>query len=126
MPLETLAKNCAAMGITSVELVDPKDFPILKKHGLMCAMTPSHDLTVGFNDKANHDPCIEKIRKSIDACAAAGFPNVITFSGLRKGISDDVGLKNTVAGLKKVIGYAEQKKVNLCIEVLNSRVERRR
>jgi hydroxypyruvate isomerase len=123
MTLETLAQNCVAMGVTSVELVDPKSFPILKKYGLVSAMTPSHDLAVGFNDKANHDTCIEKIKKSVDACAAAGFPNVITFSGLRKGIPDDVGLENTVAGLKKVIGYAEQKKVNLCIEVLNSRVD---
>ena len=123
MTLDTLAQNCAAMGLASVELVDPKDFPILKKHGLISAMTPSHDLTVGFNDPANHDACIEKIKKSVDACAAAGFPNVITFSGLRKGLADDVGLKNTVEGLKKVIGYAEQKKINLCIEVLNSRVD---
>ena len=47
---------------------------------------------------------------------------MITFSGFRKGMPDDVGLENTVAGLKKVIGYAEKKKVNLCLEVLNSRV----
>ena len=45
MPLETLAQNCAAMGVKSVELVDPKDWPILKKYGLICAMTSSHDLT---------------------------------------------------------------------------------
>ena len=123
MPLETLAQNCAAMGVKSVELVDPKDWPILKKYGLICAMTSSHDLTTGFNNKDNHAMCIETIKRRVDDCAAAGFPTVITFSGLRKGMPDDVGLENTVAGLKKVIGYAEQKKVNLCIEVLNSRVD---
>jgi hydroxypyruvate isomerase len=123
MPLEQLAANAAAMGLKSVELVGPDQWPILKKHGLICAMTGSHGLTKGFNNKANHEECIAAVKKSVDACAEAGFPSVICFSGNRSGIPDDLGLENTVAGLKKVIGYAEQKKVNLCIEVLNSRVD---
>jgi hydroxypyruvate isomerase len=123
IPLETLAQNCKAMGMKSIELVAPKDWPILKKHGLICALASSHDLTVGFNDKDHHALCIDKVKESIDACAAAGFPTVITFSGLRKGIPDDVGVANAVEGLKKVVGYAEQKKVTLCLEVLNSRVD---
>jgi hydroxypyruvate isomerase len=67
--------------------------------------------------------CAAKIKEAVDATSAAGFPAVITFSGLRKGMPDDVGLENTVAGLKTVIGYAERKKVTLCLEVLNSRVD---
>ena len=67
--------------------------------------------------------CAAKIRAAVDATATAGFPSVITFSGLRKGLPDDVGLDNTVAGLKTVVGYAEKKKVTLCLEVLNSRVD---
>ena len=55
--------------------------------------------------------CKEKVTKAIDDCAAAGFPNVITFSGYRKGMADDVGLDNTVEGLKTVVGYAEKKKI---------------
>ncbi len=123
MPLEELARHCAAMGVKSIELVPPEKWPILKEHGLICAIASSHGFVKGFNDKANHEMCIAKIREAVDACAAAGFPNVITFSGFRNGIPDDVGLENTVAGLKKVVGYAEQKKVTLCIEVLNSRVD---
>ncbi len=123
MTLEELARNSAAMGIKSVELVQPKDWNILKKHGLVCALAGSHGFVKGFNDKANHAMCIEKIKQAVDDCAAAGFPTVITFSGFRNGIPDDVGLENSVEGLKKVIGYAEKKKINLCMEVLNSRVE---
>jgi hydroxypyruvate isomerase len=123
MPLETLAQNVAAMGVPSIELVDPKDWPILKKYGLICALCGSHGFVDGFNRKENHEMCIAKIKKSVDACAEAGFPSVITFSGFRKGTPDDIGLENTIAGLKKVIGYAEQKEVNLCLEVLNSRVD---
>jgi len=122
MTLERLCQVAVALGIKSVELVKPEDWPLLKKYGLLNALAPSHGFVKGFNDKANHEMCIAEIRKSVDACAEAGFPSVITFSGFRDGIPDDVGLENTVEGLKKVIGYAEQKKINLCIEVLNSRV----
>ncbi len=123
MPLEELARHCAAMGVKSIELVPPEKWHILKEHGLVCAIAGSHGFVKGFNDKANHAMCIAEIKRAVDACAEAGFPNVITFSGFRNGISDDVGLDNSVAGLKKVIGYAEKKKVTLCIEVLNSRVD---
>ncbi|MBN2476871.1 MAG: sugar phosphate isomerase/epimerase [Pirellulales bacterium] len=122
MTLEELCREAAAMGIKSVELVQPENWHILKKYGLICALANSHGFVEGFNDKANHAMCIDKIKTAVDACADAGFPTVITFSGFRNGIADDVGLENTVAGLKKVIGYAEKKKINLCLEVLNSRV----
>lgn len=123
MTLEQLCRASAALGIKSVELVRPEQWHVLKKHGLVCALAPSHGFVKGFNDKANHEMCIAKIKDAVDACADARFPSVITFSGFRNGIPDDVGLENAVAGLKKVIGYAEKKKINLCIEVLNSRVD---
>jgi len=123
MPLETLAQNVAAMGLKSIELVDSQDWPILKKYGLICALTGSHGFVDGWNHTENHEMCRAKIKTAVEACAEAGFPSVITFSGFRKGMPDDVGLENTIAGLKTVIGYAEQKKVNLCLEMLNSRVD---
>jgi hydroxypyruvate isomerase len=47
---------------------------------------------------------------------------VITFTGFREDIPDDVGLENCVQGYKKIIGHAEKKGVTLCLEILNSRV----
>lgn len=123
MSLEELCQVAVAMGIESVELVDPEHWPILKKYGLVCAMASSHGFVNGWNHRENWPMCREKIIAAVDACAEAGFPNVITFSGFRKGMPDDVGLENTVAGLKTVVGYAEKKKVNLVLEVLNSRVD---
>jgi hydroxypyruvate isomerase len=76
-----------------------------------------------MNHKENHAMCIAKLTECIEANAAAGFPNVITFSGMRRGMPDDAGLDNTVLGLKQVIGRAERKNVTLCLEVLNSRVD---
>jgi hydroxypyruvate isomerase len=55
--------------------------------------------------------------------ATKGRLNVIAFTGYREDIPDDVGAKNCVTGLKKIIGHAERKKVNLCMEILNSRVD---
>ena len=122
IPLEKLAAECAAMGVKSIELVPPKDWPILKKHGLVCGLTASHLFVDAFTETKHHAMCIEKITKAVDDTSAAGWPNVITFSGSRRDMTDEVGIKNTVEGLKKVIGHAEKKKVNLCFEVLNSRV----
>jgi len=123
MTLDELCAHAARMGIQSVELVDAPDWPTLKKHGLVCALANSHGFVKGWNHKENWPMCKEKIVEAVDACAAAGFPSVITFSGFREGMPDDVGLENTVAGLKTVVGYAEKKKINLIFEVLNSRVD---
>ena len=108
------------MGIKSIELTGPDQWPTLKKHGLICAMSGSHSIPKGFNRVENHAECIEKVKKGIDDTAAAGFPNVICFSGNREGMDDQTGLANSIAGLKKVAGYAEKKKVTICLEFLNS------
>lgn len=122
MPVEDLANHAAPMGIKSVELVGPEHWPMLKKLGLICAMTPSHGFAKGFAHKEEHAECLDVLRKSIDDSAEAGFPSVITFSGFRRRISDEEGMKNMVEGLKQIVGHAEKKKVNLCLEMLNSRV----
>ncbi len=120
MSLDDFAAACAEMGLKSIELVQPHDWPTLKKHGLICAMTPSHGIGKGLNRVEHHDECLASIRKSIEATAAAGFPNVITFSGNRAGMDDAEGLKNCAIGLKKIARFAEQKKVTICLEFLNS------
>jgi hydroxypyruvate isomerase len=121
MPLEKLAQACARLGVGSIELLGPGAFPTLKKHGLVCAMTSCNSIPRGFNRPEYHEGLIKNLRGAIDATAAAGFPNVICFSGNRKGMPDDVGLKNCAQGIKKVVGYAEKKGVTLCMEYLNSK-----
>jgi hydroxypyruvate isomerase len=121
MGLDEFAAACAAMGIRSVELVEPAEWEILKKHGLICAMTGSHSIGKGLNRAENHAECLDKIRTSIEATAAAGFPNVICFSGNRAGRDDEEGLKNCETAIKQIAGFAEEKKVTLCMELLNSK-----
>ncbi len=122
--IDQMCRVARELGCVSVEIVDPKNWPTLKKHGLVCAIAGSHGFEKGMNNPKYWDTCLAKMTQAIDACAAAGFPNVITFTGFREDIPDDVGLKNCVAGYKKIVGYAEKKKVTLCLEMLNSRVDK--
>jgi hydroxypyruvate isomerase len=101
----------------------PNDFPTLKKHGLICTMIETHSLTKGINNKQNHAQCLDQIRTAIDAAVEYGFPNVISFPGNRDGMSDEEGVENSVAALKQVVGLAEEKKVTICLEYLNSKVD---
>ncbi|MHC4645268.1 MAG: hydroxypyruvate isomerase family protein [Planctomycetota bacterium] len=122
MSLEDLCAAAAKMGLKSVELLKPAELPAVKNFGLVCAMVNTHGINKGLNNKDHHAECLAKIREGIAAAAEYGFPNVIAFSGNRAGMPDDVGLENAAIGLKQVIGYAEKKKVNICIELLNSKV----
>lgn len=120
--IDKTAQIASQLGIKSVELTPAKNWETLKKHGLTCAIASSHGFKKGFNNPEHWDQCIEILRKRIDECAAGGVKNVITFTGMRDNkINDEEGAKNCVNGLKKIIGYAEKKKVNLCLEMLNSR-----
>jgi len=128
MPVEELARHAAAMGLQSVELSPPTDWPVLKKYGLTCAIAGSHGFVKGWNDKANWDFCTEKITESINASADFGCQSVITFSGMRGSLpvgpeGDEIGKKNFMEGIKRVLPLAEQKKITLALEMLNSRVD---
>src|SRR5437016_552085 len=81
MAVEELAGHAARMGMKSVELVDPRYWPMLNKLGLICAMTPSHGFSKGFAHKEDHPECLDILRKLTWETAADGFPQVITFSG---------------------------------------------
>jgi hydroxypyruvate isomerase len=94
----------------------------LKKLGLVCAISGSHGFAKGFAHREEHEECLAKLRTSIDATAREGWPSVITFSGFRRGLSDEVGMRNMVDGLQRIAGYAEEKRVTLCLEMLNSKV----
>ena len=98
----SLEEMCAIgkkMGLKAIDLLGPNDFPTLKKYGLSCSMINTHGLTKGINRKDNHDECLAKIRTAIDVAAEYKFPNVITFPGNRAGMSDDVGIENSVIAL---------------------------
>jgi hydroxypyruvate isomerase len=123
MPPEELVHHSAQLGLASVELIDPKHWPLIKELGMTIAIASSHGFAKGFAHREEWAECHAKLRERIEQCAAAGVERVITFSGFRRGISDEDGIANMVAGLKEMLPLAEEKKVTLCIEMLNSRVD---
>ena len=122
------------LGVKSIEILDPAHWGTLKKHGLTCAIAPNGmpgaPFMKGFNNPAYHEQVIAVTKKTIDACADFGCPAVIAFTGYKwkdaddaksGEISRDEGAKNCIKGLKEIAGYAEQKKVTICVEHLNTR-----
>jgi len=120
--VEKICQVAKQLGIPSIELVPPEHWLTLKKYGLTCAIASSHSFEKGMNNPKYQAMCLDRLRTSIDKASEFGCPSVITFTGFREDIPDDVGMKNCVAGFKQVVGFAEQKKVTLCLEMLNSRV----
>jgi len=122
--LEALAATASRIGYKSIELVNPEDIPVLKKHGLTCAMIQGAG-TIGscLNRIENHDRIAMEIRERIDFAAAENLPGVLCFSGNRAGMDDETGLRNSALGVKRFIGYAEKRGVTVCLELLNSKID---
>jgi len=120
--LDETCQVAKKLGLKAIDLLGPGDFATVKKYGLVVSMVNSHSLTNGLADKKFHAECLAKLQETIDATSEAGFPNVISFSGNRRGIPDDVGIENAVEALKKIAGHAEKKNVTICLEYLNSKV----
>lgn len=125
IPLEEFAIKVKSMGITGIDLIGPEGWPILKKHKLTSSMCNGAEisLTEGWNDPKYHSTLIDSYTKHIDMVAAAGYKNLICFSGNRRAIDDETGLKNCVSGLQKILGHAEKKGVILQMELLNSKID---
>ena len=123
MSLEELCGHAKALGMVGIDLIDPgEDFETLKSHGLVCTMTSAHGLQDGLCEPKFHADCLKKLEASIEATAAEGWRNVITFSGNARGIDPAVGMDNCVAALEKIVPLAEEKNVTVCMELLNSKV----
>jgi hydroxypyruvate isomerase len=123
--LEEMCKAGKEMGLQSIELLEEKDFPTLKEHGLVCAMVSGvpGGIGSGLNRTENHDKIVEYFEHILPIAAKMGYPNVICFSGNRKGMSEEQGLENCAIGLKRIVGTAEKHNVNVVMELLNSKVD---
>ena len=123
IPLEEFCQAGKKIGLQSVELLEVKDFPTLKKHDLVCAMVSGvpGGITSGLNRLENHDKIVQFIEQTAPIVADHGYPNIICFSGNRAGMSDEQGLENCAVGLKRIAPIAEKHKINVCMELLNSK-----
>jgi hydroxypyruvate isomerase len=125
IPLEEFLKDIKTLGLSAIDLLGPKDWPLLKKYEIECAMCNGAEisLTEGWNDPKYHETLIKNYSEMIPKVAEAGFTNLICFSGNRKGMDDKVGMQHCAEGLKKIIPLAERHGVVIQMELLNSRVD---
>lgn len=134
IPLDEFCAAVKQIGYSSVELISPAELPVLKKHGLVCALTTfptgqtSSGVTVGtieksFNRLEYHDTLVEIYEPYIIAAAAAGAKKVICFSGNRDSLDDATGLKNCAIGITRILPIAVKWGVTLVMELLNSKID---
>ena len=125
LSLDELCLLAKDIGLVGIDLIGPEGWPILKKHGLISTMCNGAELslTEGFNHTEYHPQLIENYSRQIELVAAAGYTNLICFSGNRNGMDDETGLQNCVAGLKQILPLAEEKGVVIQMELFNSKVD---
>ena len=132
--LEKTCRVATDLGCPSIELCGPEAWPTLEKHGLVCALAPNGmpgaPFMRGLNNPAYQPEVIARTTEMIDACAAAGFPSVIAFTGYKWRDADDPksgeisleeGADNCVRALKQLAVLAEKKGVTINLEHLNTR-----
>lgn len=124
MKLEDLCKAAAGMGMASVELLGPDEWPVAKAHGLTCAVgtnVKANPIPRGFNRVEHHDSIVKELEERLPLVAAAGLPAQIVFSGNRGGMDDKEAIDNCVKGLRRITPLAEKLGVTLVMELLNSK-----
>ncbi len=123
MKLEELAAAVKPIGYQSIELLLPEEHQVVKKFGLTCALLGGADIAKGMNRKEYHERTLKRLRAHIEYAAAEQIPGVLVMSGNRNGLDDAEGLKTCAEGLKQILGFAEEKKVTVLMEGLNSKVD---
>jgi hydroxypyruvate isomerase len=123
--LDDLCKAAKDIGLQSIELVGPQEWPTLQKYGLTSALPWGADLGIpkGFNGPQYHDALVKKYEEVIPLAAKVGFTQIICFSGNRNGLDNEKGMENAAMGLKRLMPVAEKHKVTLVMELLNSKVD---
>jgi len=123
IPLDEFCHAGRTIGLQSIELLETKEFPTLKKYDLNCAMVSGvpGGITSGLNRLENHDKIVKFFEDTVPVVAEFGAPNIICFSGNRAGMDDEKGIENCAIGLKRIAPIAEKHKVTVCMELLNSK-----
>jgi len=125
IPLPDFCRAIAEMGLTAVDLLEEADWPVARQYGLVCSMgyAGGGSIRDGLNVKANHDAIVRNFERLIPRAAALQVPNVITFFGNRRGMSDGEAITNCVDGLNRVKKIGEDHGVTICVELLNSKID---
>ena len=124
LSIDELCVFAKQLGLKGIDLLDPPEYEIPRKYGLICTMgrAGAGSIKQAFNRRENHASIEAGLRTNLPLAAKASVPNVISFSGNREGLSDEEGAKNTIIGLNRVKHIVEDHGITLCLELLNSKV----
>ena len=126
IPLDELCKSVKKIGFGAIDLVAPKDWPVLQQYGLyssMCYTAGEISLTKGWNNTTYHNSLIHDYTEVIPLMVKAGYKDLICFSGNRDGMDNETGLQNCVKGLKQILKLAENNGITIQMELLNSKID---
>lgn len=119
-----VVRQVKEIGYSSIEMSPPEIFPIIKEAGLDIAIFVGHQsLADGLNKLENHERIFDELMASFDLAEQYQVPSLLCLSGNRyEGVSDLQGAEICAEILARVAPTAEKKGINLCMELLNSRV----
>jgi hydroxypyruvate isomerase len=127
IPFPDFCRAAAGMGLSALDLLGQDDWEPVREYGLVCSMgypTARQDfIETGFNDPANHPMLLRELESAIPLAARHSVPNVIAMFGNRRGRGDAVAIASCVAGLNRIKALAEEYRVTVCLELLNSKVD---
>ncbi len=126
LSLDELCALVKQIGFGAIDLLAPKEWGVLQKHGIYCSMcyiSGPVSLTEGFNRPEFHNNLVKEYLDVIPLMKKAGYKDVICFSGNRNGMDDETGLKNCVTGLQKILPAAEKNGITVHMELLNSKID---
>jgi hydroxypyruvate isomerase len=128
IPLDQFSQAVKDIGLGGIDLLYAEDWERVREHGLVCSMgypgAPRQDfIATGFNDRAHHRMLLTDLEQAIPLAARRGVPNVIAMFGNRRGRSDAEAAANCVTGLNAIKALAEEHRVTICLELLNSKVD---
>jgi len=123
LSFDEMCRIAADAGVAAFDLVGQQDWPTLKKDVLVCSTSGSQNFNLrdGSIRPELHDGIEKGLHAAIDACAANGVRNIIAYGGERRGIGDEPGKDASVALFNRVKAHAEDKGVNICLEMVNSK-----
>jgi hydroxypyruvate isomerase len=125
LSFEDMCRETARIGFVGMDMIDPKDWPTLRKYGLTPTLAPLGGITLedGIIRKELQEKLAVGLRKQIDLCAQEGCPAVFVVGGQRKGMSYEEGAESAVGFFNLVRGHAEEKGVDVWIEVMNNKFQ---
>ena len=126
IPLRDFFRSVADMGLPAVDLLKEEEWPVAAEYGLICSMgqiAGTGTIPDALNVRANHDAIVKNFARGIPLAVKHKVPNVITFFGNRRGLSEEEGIAACVEGLNRVKKIAEDHDVTVCVELLNSKVD---